>query len=81
MSIKKQLLEALNLDKQGQWEKAHQIIQKLDHRKAAMIHAYLHRKEGDWSNARFWYQIGGSECYDENLEQERAKLFNLIDKM
>ena len=42
-------------DAQGDWEKAHEVVQDLPGKKAAWIHAYLHRKEGDSWNAGYWY--------------------------
>ncbi len=47
---------ALWYDAKGNWEKAHEIVQDLYDTKAARIHAYLHRKEGDLHNADYWYQ-------------------------
>jgi hypothetical protein len=40
----------------GDWEAAHQIAQDIDDATGAWIHAYLHRKEGDLSNAGYWYR-------------------------
>ena len=48
-------LAALWHDAKGDWEAAHRIAQGIDTRDAAWVHAYLHRKEGDLSNARYWY--------------------------
>ena len=53
------LLVALWWDGKGQWSRAHEIAQEDDSPtadpNAAWIHAYLHRKEGDASNADYWY--------------------------
>ena len=49
-------LQALWYDAKGDWEKAHALIQDLEDRDAAWIHAYLHRKEGDNWNADYWYR-------------------------
>ncbi|MEO6723877.1 MAG: hypothetical protein ABIP14_01115 [Blastocatellia bacterium] len=49
-------LTALWYDRQGDWNRAHKIIQELNTDTAARIHAYLHRKEGDESNAGYWYR-------------------------
>ena len=38
-------IEALECDGQGDWKKAHILVQDLNSRDAAWIHAYLHRKE------------------------------------
>jgi hypothetical protein len=54
------LLRALQLDAGGDWTQAHEIVQNLEHDPhAAAVHAYLHRKEGDNFNARYWYQRAG----------------------
>lgn len=48
-------LRALWHDARGDWTAAHEIVQDLETPAAAQVHAYLHRKEGDRSNARYWY--------------------------
>ncbi len=48
-------LQALWHDGQGDWQKAHSIIDHLDDPVSAHVHAYLHRKEGDIWNADYWY--------------------------
>ena len=48
-------LQALWYDKRGDWNTAHEIVQNAGDRDSAWVHAYLHRKEGDISNARYWY--------------------------
>lgn len=48
-------LEALWLEARGDWERAHLIVQERASRASAWVHAYLHRKEGDRPNARYWY--------------------------
>ena len=50
------LLQALWHDAHGDWGRAHALVQKEGGRVAAAVHAYLHRKEGDLSNAEYWYQ-------------------------
>ncbi|OLY92414.1 hypothetical protein SAMN05444008_11671 [Cnuella takakiae] len=52
-------LEALWYDGQGNWEQSHQLIQDEPGTEAALIHAYLHRKEGDTWNADYWYRRAG----------------------
>ena len=48
-------LTALWHEAAGDWDKAHRIVQDIETAEASAIHAYLHRKEGDESNARYWY--------------------------
>ena len=40
----------------GDWDRAHKIVQDEQGRDAAWVHAYLHRVEGDLSNAGYWYR-------------------------
>jgi hypothetical protein len=63
-------LRALWHEAKGQWEAAHQIAQEDDSRDAAWVHAYLHRKEGDLSNARYWYARAGRAAHAGSLEEE-----------
>lgn len=63
-------LQALWYDKQGDWEKAHEIVQESNGRDAAGIHAYLHRKEGDLMNAGYWYDRAEAALPDRSLEEE-----------
>jgi hypothetical protein len=41
---------------------------------AARIHAYLHRVEGDLSNARYWYGQAGVTPTTDSLEEEWERL-------
>jgi hypothetical protein len=64
------ILLALWYDARGDWHKAHEIVQDLETHEAAWIHAYLHRKEGDLSNAQYWYRKAGQSLPQGSLEQE-----------
>lgn len=48
-------LEALWWDAKGEWDHAHRCAQHATGKAGAAVHAYLHRKEGDLANARYWY--------------------------
>jgi TolA-binding protein len=54
----------------GNWDKAHDLIQDIHDKAASRIHAYLHRFEGDLSNAHYWYAKADAKMPDMNLEQE-----------
>jgi hypothetical protein len=49
-------LEALWHDAKGNWDAAHAVAQDIAGATGAWVHAYLHRKEGDESNAGYWYR-------------------------
>ena len=57
-------------DAKGDWNKAHAIIQNIEDKKAAWVHAYLHRKEGDIGNADYWYRRAGKSRPSGSLETE-----------
>ncbi len=72
-------LRALWHDGKGDWEAAHRIAQEDDSRDSAWVHAYLHRKEGDISNARYWYARAGRAAHPGSLEEEwREMARNLL---
>ena len=54
-------LQALWYDAHGDWDAAHCIVQAMHDCMAARIHAYLHRKEGDDWNSRYWHRVAGSD--------------------
>jgi hypothetical protein len=53
--MNKDLLQAVELALAGDWDTAHQLVQKYEDGTAAWIHAVLHKIEGDLGNARYWY--------------------------
>jgi len=54
---KDELLRAIELALDGEWDAAHQLVQSHeDDATAAWIHAVLHKLEGDLGNARYWYR-------------------------
>jgi hypothetical protein len=67
-------LRALWQDAAGNWEAAHRCVQDDDSAEAAWVHAYLHRKEGDVSNAGYWYARAGKPRFDGSLESEWESL-------
>lgn len=69
--------EALWHDAKGDWAMAHSLIDHLDDRQSAHVHAYLHRKEGDIWNADYWYRRAGKQRPDITLEAEWEQLISL----
>jgi hypothetical protein len=56
---KTDLLNAIELALDGNWDDAHRIVQAYDDEYAAWIHAVLHKIEGDEGNSRYWYGRAG----------------------
>jgi hypothetical protein len=64
------LLRALWLEKKGDFDGAHAIAQDVDDADGALVHAYLHRKEGDLSNAGYWYRRARVKPAEQSLDAE-----------
>ena len=71
-------INALDYYREGQWDKAHQLIQSFTDRNSCLIHGYLHRVEGDPNNARYWYNRVGEDMPDNTLEEELSRLYELV---
>jgi hypothetical protein len=71
------LLLALWYDAKGDWQTSHNIAQEIESTNGALLHAYLHRKEGDTWNADYWYRTAGVKTKDISLEEEWK---TLVDK-
>lgn len=63
-------LRALWWDAKGDWDKAHECAQERDDAAGMRVHAYLHRKEGDLANARYWYRRCGVAPVTSSLAEE-----------
>jgi hypothetical protein len=71
-------LKALWYDANDNWDKAHKIIQDINDTNASWIHAYLHRKEGDISNADYWYSKAGKKRPPVSLSMEWEQIVNAL---
>jgi hypothetical protein len=71
-------LRALWWDAQGNWDRAHEIAQDVDNAEGAWVHAYLHRKEGDLSNAGYWYRRAGQQAARGDLEAEWSRIVEAL---
>ena len=63
-------LQALWWAKKGAWGKAHDLAQEAGTKEGDWVHAYLHRVEGDLSNASFWYARAGKPVSSIELSKE-----------
>jgi hypothetical protein len=68
------LLEALWYDGRGDWEQAHNLAQDVHSADGSWIHAYLHRKEGDLSNAAYWYRRAERPVAKGSLDEEWRRI-------
>jgi len=68
------LVNALWHDATGDWEAAHTLAQDVESADGAWVHAYLHRKEGDISNAHYWYRHAGKPPATGALDDERSAI-------
>ena len=79
--LKQELIQALELDADGEWDESHSIVQQYSTTEANWIHAYLHRKEGDRSNAMYWYSRANREFPKISLEMEWKIILGFVEKM
>ena len=68
----------LELAKAGSWEAAHATVQKHSDELSCLVHGYLHRVEGDLSNASYWYGRGNAKLPNNTLEEEWERLYNVL---
>ncbi len=64
------MIEALWWARKGDWHKAHGLAQDQGDADGSWVHAYLHRVEGDLSNAGYWYRRAGRPVASGSLDQE-----------
>jgi hypothetical protein len=63
-------LQALWRDGRGEFDAAHALAQSDEGGEGDWVHAYLHRKEGDASNAVYWYRRARRPFCHDPLEME-----------
>jgi hypothetical protein len=63
-------LAGLWWDAKDNWKQAHESAQQDESPAGSWVHAYLHRKEGDASNAGYWYRRANKPRSASSLEQE-----------
>lgn len=66
----KHALAGLWRDAKGDWKRAHEAAQQDEALDGPCDHGYLHRKEGDQSNAAYWYSRAGKPLCREPLDVE-----------
>src|SRR3954469_25427817 len=63
---------------EGNWDKAHAIVQDEGGVDAAWVHAYLHRLEGDLGNAGYWYRRAGKPVASGPAEAEWDRVVSAL---
>jgi len=71
-------LAALWWAAKGDWDAAHKIVMNEDTKDAAWVHAYLHRVEGDLSNAGYWYRQAGKPAAKDSLDAEWQRIVDAL---
>jgi hypothetical protein len=71
-------LQAMWHDAKGDWNRAHEIAQEINTPEGSWIHAYLHRKEGDESNAAYWYHRAHRAVSRTSLEEEWEQIVTAL---
>ena len=73
-------LKALWFDARGDWDGAHNAAQADEGGAGDWVHAYLHRKEGDASNAAYWYRRARKPVCRTSLDEEWAAIADALLK-
>ena len=77
-ATKEILLKALDTEKNEDWQKALEMAQDLQLPCAYWIHAYLHRKEPDLTNASYWYPRAKKPMPDYSYNIVRKEISDYI---
>jgi hypothetical protein len=72
-------IKALDLVREGHWDESHKVVQPYSDELSCLIHAYLHRVEGDQGNARYWYGRAGDKMPNNSLADEMNRLYRLAN--
>jgi hypothetical protein len=74
-------LAALWHERRGDWDRAHEIAQDISGADGSWVHAYLHRREGEQSNAAYWYRRAGKPIARGSLNDEWREIVGSLLKM
>lgn len=72
------VLQALWYERKGDWHTAHARAQAQEEASGSWVHAYLHRVEGDLSNAAYWYRRAGKPEAKMSLVEEWESLVSAM---
>jgi len=72
-------LAALWWAAKGDWDAAHRLVQDESDANSAWVHAYLHRVEGNLSNAGYWYRQAGQPVAKDSLQAEWERIVSVLE--
>ena len=68
-------LQAIWWAGKGEWDRAHECAQQREgDPDCDLVHAHLHRVEGDLANAGYWYRRAGRPVAHKQLDLEWADI-------
>ena len=70
--------KALDLMRDGQWDAAHELVQPHEDKLSCLIHALLHREEGDDANAGYWYRRADETFPENDVAAEWHRLYRMV---
>ena len=71
-------LQTLWWEAKGDWQRAHACAQEDHTPNGAIVHAYLHRVEGDLANANYWYRQAGQSPAAGALDKEWSTIVSVL---
>ena len=71
---KSELAHLVDLLRNDDWDGAHRLVQDYPDAFSCEVHGYLHRVEGDLSNADYWYGRAGAVRPASPVTVERDEL-------
>jgi len=74
-------IKALDLAREGNWDESHKLVQRYSDKLSCLIHAYLHRVEGDIGNSQYWYDRTDEDMPNNTLEEELNRLYEMADRL
>ena len=74
-----ELARALDFLADGDWQRAHEIVQQHSSTLAAWLHGIVHTIEGDLDNARYWYRraerpFPGADAVQAEIAAARGRI-------